>query len=347
MNHNSPSSPCRDLLPKAVFKRDPVDFQVVEKLGFEPDGAGEHVWLQIRKTGWNTQDVVDALARELGVQPRDVGVSGLKDKQAITTQWISAVYPIVRGLPDVADLFTGLDGVEVLQLTRGTRKLRRGVHRENEFIIQLHDIESSHDLVDAGLERIKKRGFPNYFGAQRFGRDGRNVDEARSMFTRKRKLSRFKRSMYLSAARSLLFNRVLEARIEADNWLQVIAGDVCMLSGTNSVFKCETPDAEVQQRHDQHDIHITGPLYGMGQPMTTTAALALENTCMASEPVLCTGLEKAGLKAERRALRALCGNLQWQWSESSSLTLSFSLQRGAYATAMLAELFQLQQEYRS
>ena len=344
MNNNPPSGACRDPLPKAAFKRDPVDFQVDEYLGFEPDGAGEHLWLQIKKTGCNTQDVVDALAEQFATPVMDIGHSGLKDKHAITTQWISVPYPIVNGLPSNTDFFDQLDGVEVLQVTRSGKKLRRGVHRENFFRIRLHDVESDHDNTNAKLKEISETGFPNYFGAQRFGIDGRNVEHARSMFTRKRKLTRFKRSMYLSAARSWMFNQVLSARRNNGSWLTVMAGDVCMLDGTNSVFKCEVPDTEIQKRHNEHDLHITGPLYGRGQAMTEGEPARLETECHAAEELLCNGLENAGLKAERRALRAVARDLKWSWHNTNTLELSFSLQRGVYATSLLGEIVQLQQE---
>jgi len=168
-----------------------------------------------------------------------------------------------------------------------------GAHRENLFRVCLHDVESDRDRTNARLEEISKTGFPNYFGAQRFGIDGRNVEQARSMFTRKRKLTRFKRSMYLSAARSWLFNQVL--------------------NGSNSVFKCDVSDAEIQQRHDEHDLHITGPLYGRGEAMTEGQPASLESECFAAEELLCNGLELAGLKAERRALRAVARELVAAW----------------------------------
>ena len=283
-------------------------------------------------------------SQRLAVPLKDIGHSGLKDKHAITTQWISVLYPIANGLPASADLFGELEGVEVLQLSRSGKKLRRGVHRENSFNVRLHDVESGHDSVNDKLKEIAATGFPNYFGAQRFGIDGRNVEQARSMFTRKRKLTRFKRSLYLSAARSWLFNQVLSARFENGSWLTVLDGDVCMLDGTNSVFKCDATDSEIQQRHDEHDLHITGPLYGRGQTMTDGSVAALESECYATEELLCSGLEQAGLKAERRALRALARDLQWSWPGNNTLELSFSLRRGVYATALLGEIVQLQQE---
>jgi len=228
---------------------------------------------------------------------------------------------------------------------RSNKKLRRGVHRANEFIITLYDVESGNAEINEKLESIRSIGFPNYFGAQRFGIDGRNVDHARSMFTSKRKLTRFKKSLYLSAARAWLFNKVLDARMDAGVWSQVLSGDVCMLNGTNSIFACDEPDDEIQRRYNEHDIHTTGPMHGRGAAIATGRVQEMESTCLASEKLLCDGLENAGLKHERRALRALAGGLKWDWPDENTLKLSFSLQRGAYATSLLGEIVQLQQEY--
>lgn len=346
VNHNPPSTRCRDRLPNAVLKRDATDFQVIENLGFEPDGEGEHLWLQVRKTDCNTQDLIDALSGNLKVQAKNIGYSGMKDKRAVTTQWLSAVYPIANGMPQQDALFAGLENVEVLQLNRSGKKLRRGVHRSNTFIIRLYDIDSGRTEIDHQLDVISKQGFPNYFGEQRFGIDGRNVDHARSMFSRKRKLTRLKRSLYLSAARSWLFNKVLDARIDAGMWQQVIPGDVCMLAGSNSIFTCDQPDEEIQQRYNIQDIHITGPLYGRGESMATAQAFALESSCLATEQLLCDGLEQAGLKNERRALRATASELNWNWPDENTLELSFTLDRGVYATSLLCEIVQAQQEYK-
>ncbi len=346
VNSNPPLSQSRDPLPKSVFKRDAGDFQVVENLGFEPDGQGEHLWLRVRKTGCNTQELVDAIAKNLQVAPKDIGYSGLKDKRAITTQWLSVAYPIASGMPETGALFNELN-VEVMQQTRSSKKLRKGIHRDNEFLIVLRDIKDGHVEIDNRLSLISRQGFPNYFGVQRFGIDGRNVDHARSMFTRKRKLTRFKRSLYLSAARSWLFNKVLDERIKTNTWQTVLAGDVCMLDGSNSIFNCEQPDAEIQLRHERHDLHVTGPLYGRGQSMATGAVYELESACLAAEQLLCDGLELAGLSNDRRALRATAVDLKWHWPDESTLALSFRLQRGAYATSLLSEIVELHQEHES
>ena len=331
-----------------MFKRDFADFQVNEHLGFEPDGEGAHLWVQLRKTDCNTIDVISSMAGILGVAEKDIGYSGLKDKHAVTTQWISVPFPINNPLPDFTDSKLAdndlPDGVQILQLTKSGKKLRRGTHRMNGFIITLREVESASDTIENNLRNLTQSGFPNYFGAQRFGRHGRNVDSARNMFSsRKRKLSRFKRSLYLSAARAFLFNKVLSVRVEQGSWLEVMSGEVCMLDGSNSVFKCESPDDETQKRLSDHDIHTTGPLYGAGDVMVEDMVKALESTCMENEEVLCQGLVSAGLTCERRSLRAIAHDLDWKWLDEQTLELSFALQRGVYATSMLREIVDLQQ----
>lgn len=341
VNNNNPVfSSCRDLLPKAVYKQHESDFQVFENLGFEADGEGEHVWLQIKKTGLNTRDVIAALSKALKVEEKNIGYSGLKDKHAITTQWMSVPVPIASGSPSFEAL--ELQGMEVLQSLRSGKKLRRGAHRSNSFVITLRQINSDQEGIENRLAKVTEYGFPNYFGVQRFGIGGRNIASARNMFSGRRKISRFKRSIYLSAARSWLFNKILSARIEADNWLQVLPGEVCMLDGSNSVFPCQSPDAEIQTRLNDKDIHTTGSMHGLGDSMATDVVRALEEECMQGEEDLCKGLEQAGLKTERRALRALAQELRWQWLEEETLELKFNLHSGVYATSLLAEIVDLQ-----
>jgi len=234
MNFTQPAVFCPHLLPRARLKVSPADFVVDEVLGYEPTGSGEHIWIQFRKTGCNTRDVIDSIARLTGVAARNIGYSGLKDRQAITTQWLSVPLPMTATMPQFSD---GLEGVEILRCERSDRKLRIGTHKKNRFQIVLRDVDGDMDHLAAQLDTVSQHGFPNYFGAQRFGRNGQNLNAARSMFAGKRKkLSRFKRGLYLSATRAWLFNRVLEARVKASDWLTVLDGDVCMLEGSQSIF---------------------------------------------------------------------------------------------------------------
>jgi len=322
----------------------PTDFCVDEILGFQPDGDGEHLWVQIRKTGLNTREVVDWLVARFAVSARDIGYSGLKDKNAVTTQWFSLPLPLSE---EITEPESGHDAIEILHQTRSRKKIRIGSHRQNRFQITLRDLPAARNLLEQRLERINKQGFPNYFGPQRFGHGGRNVAAARSMFqSGRKKISRFKRGLYLSAARAFLFNQVLAARVENESWLEILPGEVCVLDGTNSVFSCTEPNEEIQQRHQQKDIHASGPLYGRGESLASGSVLQLEADSLQLEPVLTSGLEMAGLKHERRALRSIARDLHWQWLSDDVLKIEVTLQRGVYATAMLGTLVQLREVER-
>lgn len=347
MNVTSLPVSCLDELPQARFKSTPEDFRVDELLGFELDGEGEHLWVNICKTGQNTRDLVDLLAQKFAVKARDVGYSGLKDKHAVTTQWISL--PLAAGSQYLSDdpadsvikineLLAELPGVEVTTVTRSRKKLRTGAHRQNGFTIILRELKAPHDVVEQRLKQVSANGFPNYFGPQRFGRDGRNVASAQSMFASNRKVTRFKRGIYLSAARSYLFNLVLAHRVANKNWNLVLPGEACILDGTNSVFLNDNPEAEIESRCLAFDIHPSGPLHGRGDAVVTEVVADIEEACLKSEPALLEGLEKAGLKQERRALRAVAHELKWQWLDDNSLKIEVILQRGIYATSLLREI---------
>ena len=240
------------------------DFRVDEQLGFEPEGDGEHLWVQISKTGRNTRDVVEQVAKGLSLPAREIGTSGLKDRHAVTSQWMSV--PTAKldnkdALPArLQTLVDDLADVELLRVERGRKKLKTGTHKHNRFAIVLREISSGHDLIEQRLPCVQQHGFPNYFGAQRFGREGRNLVQAQALFEGRARVSKFKRGMYLSAARSYLFNLVLARRVEQSHWNRILAGERCMLDGSNSLFHCESVDSEIEDRCLHMDIHSSGPL---------------------------------------------------------------------------------------
>jgi tRNA pseudouridine13 synthase len=341
MNLNPPRTSAAGQLPTARFKLAPQDFVVDEDLGYEPTGEGEHIWIQVRKTGCNTRDLADRYAEMLGVHSKDIGYSGLKDKNAVTTQWFSIRQPLATELPPE---LAQIEGTELLRSVRSDRKLRIGSHRSNHFDIVLREVCGERKTVEVQLAEIVRRGFPNYFGEQRFGHDGRNIIAARSMFqNRRKKVTRFKRGIYLSAVRSWLFNRVLAARVVSGTWLTVQAGDVCMLNGSRSVFAAGDEEPELQRRHDEFDLHVTGPLAGSGQSLVSGDILTLEQQCLEEEKALLDGLINAGLKQERRALRAIADGLVFDWIDEQTLRLRFGLARGVYATSLLREIADISQ----
>ena len=159
------------LAMQADFKSTPEDFQVSEVLGFTPSGSGEHVFLHIEKIGLTTESLVLNVARALNVKARDIGLCGLKDKHAVTTQWLSVPLPIKAEIPQISG-----SNWRVLEATRHTRKLKRGIHKANQFVIVLRNVTASRELLEQRLMLISAAGVLNYFGMQRFGYDGGNLE---------------------------------------------------------------------------------------------------------------------------------------------------------------------------
>ncbi|KAA9134072.1 tRNA pseudouridine(13) synthase TruD [Marinihelvus fidelis] len=352
--HSAPSP--GDDLPRALgasaatarFRSEPGDFRVDEQIDVPEHATGAHWWLRITKTGMNTKDVVRLLAEMGSAKPRQVGYAGLKDRHAVTTQWLSL--PLEHVDPEsLAERLPA--GLELLDWKRARHAIRRGGLRGNRFRIHLRHVDGDRDELSARLGRIKS-GVPNYFGDQRFGHSGQNLARARRLFAGElTRVPRFERGLYLSAARSWLFNLVLAERVRRGDWNRLLPGEAVMLDGSRSRFRLDrdTLDdaqalAELQGRLDRFDIHPSGPLPGLGEPAAGDECLALENEVLAREPELLAGLEDWRLKAERRALRVVPGELEWDWEASGdavNLVLSFSLPPGAFATTVLRELMVL------
>ncbi|WP_295953643.1 tRNA pseudouridine(13) synthase TruD [uncultured Xanthomonas sp.] len=319
------------------------DFQVDELPAFAPSGEGEHLLLTVRKRGMNTAFAARRLAQWAGVAELAIGYAGMKDRHAVTTQRFSVhlpkrVAPALDSLQD-ADL-------QVLESHWHNRKLPRGALAGNGFVLVLREVRGERSAIEARLAQIAARGIPNWFGEQRFGRDGGNVGAALAMFGGRR-VRREQRSLLLSAARSELFNRVLAARVAAGNWDSALDGEVWMLDGSRSVFGPEPWSEALAERLQRFDIHPSAPLWGAGELRSAEAARALELAVLdeAVAQRLRDGLEREGLKQERRATRLRVADLQWRWldGQDDALELRFALPPGSYATALLHELGQVEE----
>ena len=322
-----------------LLRQQPSDFCVEEMLGFEPEGEGEHVFLWVEKRGLNTQQVAERLSRFASVPLKKTGYSGMKDRHAVTRQWFSLQLP-EKNEPDWQQLDDSQ--VSVLRHDRHRRKLRRGAHKANRFTISIaalkaEDITRASDDLAARIESMTRRGFPNYFGEQRFGRQGMNLVNASQWFEGTLKPKRHLRGIYLSSARSSLFNRVLAKRVEEGSWCELLSGELLLLEGTNSVF-APSDDDQLANRLQEGDIHPTGPLYGTsGKLNCEDEVAALEDNTLSLYPSITSGLESKGLKAERRALRVIPKQLKYQL-DHERLELSFILPSGSFATALVREL---------
>jgi len=312
------------------------DFFVEEVDGFEASGSGEHLLLSIEKRGMTTAFAARRIAAWAGVDESAIGYAGLKDRHAVTRQRFSVWLP-KKIAPDIDALHA--EDLRVLDHAWHSRKLPRGALAGNRFVLVLRSVEGDRGEIDARLQAIAARGVPNYFGEQRFGRGGGNVQQAVAMFAGRR-VKREERTMLLSAARSELFNRVLSARVDAGAWDAALDGDVWMLDGSRSVFGPEPIDDALRARLQAFDIHPSGPLWGEGELRSTGAARELELDALQGDSAtrLRSGLERAGLSQERRALRLHPQELAWHWHDDGALQLEFGLPPGCYATTVLREL---------
>jgi len=306
----------------AGIRREIDDFDVTEDLGFDFSRDGEHDYLFIEKRGANTEWVSRQLAHHADVPARDVGYAGLKDRHAVTRQWFS----VPRwNTPDWGQL--QVDGVRILDQQRHSRKLRRGAHKANRFRIILRGRVPDGRELDARLGIIGSAGVPNYFGEQRFGRGGSNIRLA-DAWSQGKRLSRHKRSIAISTARSYLFNQILEKRVHDGSWNRLVPGDIANLDGSGSVFAVDALSEDLERRCDEMDIHPTGPLCGDGTP---GSLLPIGNEGWV------TALADARVKPANRSLRLRVLDLGWSTS-ADCLVIEFALSRGSFATVVLREI---------
>jgi len=318
-----------------------ADFKVFENLPFQPCGEGEHLFIHVRKTGENTAYIAKQLAKYFGVKENLVSYAGLKDRFAVTEQWFGIHVP-GKTVYDLSDL--NLEGIEVLSSARHNKKLRIGALTGNRFEITLKKVTQVEEL-ERRWHAIVAHGVPNYFGEQRFGIEGGNIEKALSLFSGTKVKDKKKRGMYLSAARSLIFNQVINDRIQKQKFEQLSKGDVCMLAGTQSVFIADEIDESLTTRLNEKDIDITAPMWGAGELMSTKEVECFEQKIGSQYQEFCDGLAKFGLKQERRKIRLCVEDASITvdkkvegTSEESTVVLSFSLPAGSYATTVIREL---------
>ncbi|WP_096084636.1 tRNA pseudouridine(13) synthase TruD [Agaribacterium haliotis] len=304
----------------AGFRLSPEDFVVDEQMSVDFSGEGEHFWLHIQKRGENTEWVAKKLASYFGLKKMDVGYGGKKDRHAVTSQWFSLYLPGKSHHIDWQDFIeqSQLDAT-LLASASHSKKLRMGEHSANRFQIRLQGIEPTTELEQTLLQ-IKEKGVPNYFGEQRFGRDGGNLERAAQWVKDVRSVrNRNTRSILMSSARSYLFNKVLSERVAAANWLSVLDGD---------------PELEP-----------SGPLWGRGLALSHGACLEFEQRALEAFELWCSALENVGLQQQRRALVLRPRFIDWEFVDKS-VVLKLELEPGQFATSVLRELAILEQPER-
>jgi tRNA pseudouridine13 synthase len=328
-------------LPPAygLFKSKAEDFIVRENLSFELTGDGEHVFLLIEKKNLNTEDIVTRLSKLLGKKKKDIAYAGLKDRQAVTAQWFSVQCP---GEEVDLSLLPTEGEWRLLKSRRHQKKLKKGALASNCFTIVLREV-STRDAIEARLKLIQAQGVPNYFGWQRFGYQGQNLNQGLAFLLGSHQAKgKFLQGIYYSAIRSYLFNKYLSARVDNQTWHHALPGDVMQFTDGQSVFAIDLVDEKINERIAAKEISATGVLWGRGEEKLSAEPLAIQSNLLVNYSELLNALEKKGLERQYRALRLIPQELSWQWLDSATLELSFSLRPGAYATSVLRELLRVE-----
>jgi tRNA pseudouridine13 synthase len=319
---------------------EPEDFQVDEIPLYALSGDGEHVYVRVRKRRMTTREAVGVIARAAGVPQSEIGTAGMKDKHAITTQWMSL--PARRAKP--VEAWALPEGLSVVEASRHGNKLRTGHLRGNRFRIRIvdGDADAGSKAADIVL-RLRERGLPNYFGAQRFGRDGGNLADALAWIERDARgeggrTAPFERKLFASVLQSEVFNRYATARMEL-GLAEPLVGEVVRLEGTGSLFAVDDAEREMP-RWKSNDIHPTGPMIGPKMRKAHGAALALEDAAVQSVGLTPDVLARLGKFADgtRRDLLLLPEDLRVEAEkEGGALVVEVSLPAGSYATQVIRE----------
>ena len=312
----------------------PEDFFVDEEPAYEPSGNGDHVFVRLEKRGLTTMQAVERIARALSVNPRDIGVAGMKDRHAVTRQWISLPPPVTT---EAAQALT-LEDITIITVARHPHKLRTGHVRANRFVLVVRgasDVETARAI----LERLASPpGTPNWYGEQRFGRDGDNAQKGLGIVRgerppRDRKLAR----LFVSSLQSQLFNEWLTARMRDGLYAQVIAGDI-LHKIPGGQFVCEAPEVD-QPRLIAGEIGITGPMFGDSMRRPTGVAAEREKAILDANGLADDSFStvKAIAEGTRRDAAIIVGNPSVR-AVDDGVEVAFTLPGGAYATAVMREV---------
>lgn len=322
-----------------VIRERPEDFHVEERPLYLPCGEGEHLYLSVTKRGLATPQLVARVASTLGVKAHRIGVAGLKDARAVTTQMVS-----IQGISpeDVGRLRLDDRLLSITILGRHRNRLRTGHHAGNVFRLVLRKVKpSASETVPVVLDELSRRGVPNYFGPQRQGRTGQNYQVGAALLNeepRRARMPKSKRLWYLHAYQSFLFNHVLAERLDRID--RVLAGDWAMKHENGACFLVEDESVE-QRRVAAFEISPTGPLFGSRAPWAEGEPGGIEQAVVTQLGTTMEALRRAAkecrFRGERRALRLPLRDLDWSL-RGDVLTLSFTLPPGGYATSVLREL---------
>lgn len=321
------------------IKVEPEDFEVEEIPSYEPLGHGEHLFLWVQKVGVGPEFFARTIAQRLNVPVNSVGMAGLKDRHAISRQWVS----VPQGAEPNLHKLDG-DGITLLRHTRNQNKLKTGHSRGNRFRVLIRDADPAKaEALGAVLTRLRLLGMPNYYGPQRFGRGGGTVDLGFQCLagTQSKRIRPFVYKFALSAVQSLLFNDYLGRRMQDGLYRKVLPGDVMMKWPFGGLFV--TDDVAVEQaRFDAKEIVTGGPMFGTHTFAAAKDAAEREAAVLADHKLSAKSFANFGklMGGTRRHNLIYLDDLEATW-EPAGLRLAFSLPSGCYATVLLREVMKV------
>jgi tRNA pseudouridine13 synthase len=318
------------------IKQAPEDFEVEEIPAYEPSGEGEHLFLWIEKRGMGAEFFQRQVAKRLGLPTGEVGTAGLKDRHAVTRQFVSVPAAVEANLASLEG-----DGIRLLRHARHGNKLKPGHLHGNRFRILIRDADRGHDAaLQSILERVRGEGLPNYYGTQRFGRDAETARLGLDLLAGKAKKMRspFLRKLALSAVQSLLFNAYLTQRLADGLMRRVLPGDVMAKWPAGGMFNAEDVAVE-QERFDRRETVPAGPMFGRKTFPAKSEAAEREASILAAAGFTKESFEGFGklLQGTRRHNLIYLNELSAIWEEDG-LRLAFALPAGSYATVLLREI---------
>ena len=321
------------------IRKTPDSFIVEEIPLYEPLDIGKHLYINITKENLTTRQVQEKIANIFNISVKNVGFSGMKDKNARTTQTFSISE--YDNIEKAKELIESNLAVKVNWLRFHKNKLRIGHLLGNKFKILISDLEISNDealeRTKKIIEEIKKNGLPNFFGPQRFGSNGNNIQKGLQIIQGKFNINnRWMKKILISSYQSYLCNKYLSYRLERGLFNKILKGDIAKKYDTGGLFEVEDQEKE-QKRYENHEISFTAPIYGYKMWETTEFARELELKILSDFDMTLEKFRLAKIKGTRRLGRLLIRDLSVE-TKKDGILLLFSLPKGAFATTFLREI---------
>lgn len=317
-----------------AIKTHPEDFEVEEIAAYEPSGEGEFLYLWIEKRDMGAEYFQRQVAQRLGISAAEVGTAGLKDRRAVTRQWISVPLAAEERLGQLEGA-----GLTVLKVSRHTNKLRPGHLHGNRFRVLVRECSQPENATRI-IDRIHLRGLANFYGGQRFGHDAETLRTGLALLRGEKARARtpFIKKLALSAAQAALFNAYLAARCSDDLLRTVLPGDVMAKYPFGGMFVAEDIAAE-QARFERRETVSAGPIFGRKTFPARADAARREEDILQRYGFTARSFDGFGklMLGTRRHNLVYVDDLAAEAVAEGS-RLSFSLPAGSYATVLLREL---------